>query len=64
MGSSQPSNVAYEGDILITELDFDNLEDLEEKLQDWLDVGEDETLYVTHDGGDRIEVRILSETEL
>lgn len=61
MGDSQPSNVVYEGDILITEFDDERLDELNEILQDITDVDEGETLVVSLDSNDQLTVRKLRE---
>lgn len=63
MGSSLPSEVVYEGEVLIANFDAENLAELEERLQDFIDLEDGEELYVSMTGGERIEVRKLRETE-
>lgn len=61
MDDSQPSNVVYEGDILITEFDDERLDELNEILQDITDVDEGETLVVSLDANDQLTVKRLRE---
>lgn len=61
MGSSSPSEVVYEGEVLIANFDVENLDELEERLQDFIDLEPDEELHVSIPGGERIEVQKLRE---
>lgn len=61
MGSSPRSNPAYVGEILIAELDVEDLGALEERLESFIDLGEDEELVVRAPGDDRVEVVTLRE---
>lgn len=59
MADEQSSRALYEGEVLITEFDVDDLAELEDLLEEFVVVEEGEELYVSIPGGDRLEVRKL-----
>lgn len=63
MGNESPSKVVYEGEVLITEFDPDNLGELDEILEDFVDLEEGEELYVSPGSGDALEVKKMRKRE-
>lgn len=61
MGNSSQPSVVYEGDLLVTDFDTENLADLEAVLEDFVDLEEGEELYVSAPQGERLEVAKLRE---
>lgn len=61
MASSQPSNPAWVGEVLIAEYDVDSLADLEERFEEFIDIDEGEELVVRAPGDDRLEVMVLED---
>lgn len=61
MGSSPPSSVVYEGEVIIADFDPEALADLEETLEPFVDVEPDEELVASLTDGDRLEVRKIRE---
>lgn len=61
--TTSPSEVVYEGEVIIADFDPADLERLDEMLEDFVDLDPGEDLYVSIPDGERLEVRKLRERE-
>jgi len=61
MTSTSPSEIVYEGDLVIADFDPEKLEALSAELEDFVELEEGEELVVSLPGGERLEVAKLRE---
>jgi len=61
MTSTSPSEIVYEGDLVIADFDPEKLEALSAELEDFVELEDGEQLVVSLPGGERLEVAKLRE---
>jgi hypothetical protein len=61
MTSTSPSEIVYEGELVIADFDPEKLEALSAELEDFVELEEGEELVVSLPGGERLEVAKLRE---
>jgi hypothetical protein len=61
MTSTSPSEIVYEGELVIADFDPEKLEALSAELEDFVELEDGEQLVVSLPGGERLEVAKLRE---